>query len=434
MKKVRANFFHQVDQFCKVVSGELFQEGELDSFNELHFDSRLIEPGMGFLAMEGENTDGNEYISQAVKSGARLVISAKPMPQTLDPAVGYIQVECPLLALQKYAAWHRQKSKHTLFFGVTGSFGKTTTKDCLKGLLGKKCIASTGNYNNFLGMSLCLLKVRPEHEYAVMEMGISTPGEMGLLARILEPDHMVLTGLGHSHGEFFAAREDLIKEKLTSAKFLKDEGRLFLPESLLELVKLHFESPAKIRSLKTSLPCDDLERFADSLPVGTGSSFRLAASVAIELELAPQILLERLTEISFSPMRMERKSVSGVDFLLDCYNASPESMKAFLESLPKRNDAVLVVADMLELGERSQNEHRKVLELMQNISFGVGYLIGAEFHKAFDSVADDRLHCIQSKDEVLKEFQSRAPSFIALKGSRAFRLESLFEDYQRILC
>ncbi|MBP5285512.1 MAG: hypothetical protein ILO34_05320 [Kiritimatiellae bacterium] len=300
------------------------------------FDSREVGPGDVFVALKGEKADGRDYIPQALAAGAAGVIEG-------------------LEALQQAARERRRRLKAKVI-GVTGSAGKTTTKEFLKTFLA--CSGTEGNFNNHIGLPLTILNCPDDAEFLVLEMGTNHPGEIAALCDIAEPDVGVVCSIGTAHIEFFGSREAIAEEKLTLARRAKSFALV----------------PEDASKVTPPFPCP--------LPGAHNlSNMSLAYQAALRLGATPEECAARLKGFSLPGSRWRRVEIDGVGYIDDSYNANPDSMIAALDAFaaePCEGRRIAVLGDMFELGENALAYHRKVfshaLELGIPLVIGVGEL------------------------------------------------------------
>jgi UDP-N-acetylmuramoyl-tripeptide--D-alanyl-D-alanine ligase len=409
---------HSIEDFIRETGAKCFSSGDL-GFDSIHFDSRKIEKGMLFLALLGENADGHDFISQAIENGAAGILGSRKDLDIPD-GIFYLYHPNPLSALQEYASWYRQ-SLDAVIIGVTGSFGKTTTKDFLSAFL-PNCARNLGNFNNTLGLPLSVVCMDRTHDFGVFEMGISTPGEMEILARILKPDHMVITAFGSVHCEFFKDQNALIAEKLKCQNHFREHSRVYFPQSLSSCLEGRLKG----------IPVEVIEGefwpdFRASMGVGPHRSCCLAAKVASEMGMSPGKFKTPPLNV-LSPYRMQREKLGEMEVILDCYNASPETTLAFLDSVCDNPQPVIVLADMLELGKNALEFHKSILKHAIKAGFSEVFLVGENYQNALKDL--DTTGCFTlcgSVDEVIGALRDKTPQRLALKGSRRFKLERVYE-------
>ena len=304
------------------------------------FDSREIEPGDVFVALKGEKCDGHDFIDAARAAGAVAVVDG-------------------LADLQARALQKRRGMKAKVI-GVTGSAGKTTTKEFLKTFL--DCPGTAGNFNNHIGLPLTILNAPDDAEFLVLEMGTNHPGEIAALCDIAEPDIGVLVSVGTAHIEFFKTREGIAQEKSELLRRAKDFS--VAPESCREFACCNLPNTEFIPSHPlTSSPSHLL-----SCPLPgehNRMNMMLAYTVARRLGVSAETCAERLKGFQLPGARWRRSEKWGVTFIDDSYNANPDSMIAALDAfaaLPCDGKHVAVLGDMFELGENALELHKKVFD------------------------------------------------------------------------
>ena len=351
-------------------------------------DSRKACPGAVFAAIKGERVDGHSFIPQVFESGALAVITEQDLPQDAGyPA--WIRVPSTIRALQAAAAYYLQVMDIPVV-GITGSVGKTSTKEMIASVLSQKyCVHRTaGNFNNELGLPLTIFDLRDEHEIAVLEMGISNFGEMHRLAGIAKPDTCVITNIGRCHLEFLGDRDGVLRAKTEIFDFLDENGCIILngnDDKLTTIQPVH-----GIRPVFFGIPEEDGQSFpvwADRIenrgldgiscrihtPEGTFEALvpvpgrhmvmnaLAAAAVGLHYGLTVDQIRQGIESLETISGRFHLIRKDGLTIVDDCYNANPASMQASLASLstaPAPRTAIL--GDMFELGEDALSMHREV--------------------------------------------------------------------------
>lgn len=345
-------------------------------------DSRKVEPGSMFVAMPGERVDGHDYIEKAAAAGASCVISEKEM--TIDGCC-VIVVDNSLKALQAAARGYR-KSMDIHCVAVTGSVGKTTTKEFLYAVLssGYHTLKTRGNLNSDSGMPLMAFELTKEHTAAVFEMGMNHKGEIAALTKVGRPDLAVITNIGVSHIEHLGSRHNILYAKLEIERGLAKNGVMILNgddellcgvDGKLKHKTVYFAIDNKKALYRAENICEGagFTEFDAVTPVGTcrarintwGRHNVLNAMAAITVGLYSGISLEQsvkaLLNFENAAMRQNIYEYRGLTVFEDCYNASPDSMKAAFSTLANhKGRRVAVIADMLELGKFSRQMHEKV--------------------------------------------------------------------------
>ena len=312
------------------------------------FDSREVEPGDVFVALKGEKADGHAFIPNALAAGAADVVDG-------------------LEDLQRRARQKRRAMKAKVV-GVTGSAGKTTTKEFLKALL--DCPGTGGNFNNHIGLPLTILNAPDDAEFLVLEMGTNHPGEIAALCDIAEPDVGVICSIGSAHIEFFGTREGIAREKGTL--FARAREFCAAPATVNELDILR--GLAKADLAVAPVPCE----LECPLPgEHNASNLAVAFAVARRLGVGVETCRERLANFRLPGARWRKVEKWGVTFIDDTYNANPDSMIAALDALmtvPCDGKRVAVLGDMFELGAESLALHRKVFA--HALALGLPLVIG----------------------------------------------------------
>ena len=320
-------------------------------FSGATFDSRKVKPGMLFVALKGEHCDGRDYIPQVLEKGAAGIIEG-------------------LEELSRAAAQYRRSLKAKVI-GVTGSAGKTTTKEFLKAFLA--CPGTEGNYNNQIGLPITILNCPRDAEFLVLEMGTNHPGEIARLCDIADVDVGVVVSVGSAHLEFFGSVDGIAAEKFTLAERAKDFSISFRDLETLE--NPPFECP---------LPG------AHNL-----ANMTLAYAVARRLGVSAADCAERIAAFTLPGARWRRSEKWGAEFIDDSYNANPDSMIAALDTfaaLPCDGRRLVVLGDMLELGETSLELHKKVYAHAMSLGFplviGIGEMSSQCIcHRVYKNVA-----------------------------------------------
>ena len=395
-------------------------------------DSRKIESGALFFALHGASFDGNDYAIAALEQGASAaVIDRKDI---LEGNPDYVErlllVEDTLQALQALAQEHRRRLAIPII-AIAGSNGKTTTKELVSRVLAEKFEVSTtkGNLNNHIGVPLTLLAMNGNTEFGVVEMGASAQGEIALLCSIAEPNYGILTNIGLSHLEGFGGIEGIRRGKGELFDHLNaNGGRAFVPQEDAVLCELASER----EDLAVELYSRSIgEGFRSNL---TGDYNRYNIAAAVEIGRYFGVADERIGEaiLSFSPDNNRSQAVKTERNLLvvDCYNANPSSMEVALDNIAtmEAEQKVLILGDMLELGEWSEEAHLNILRKADGIAERI-ILVGKEFAKAYDKSeelsAEYTLYPSTAEALAALEKEPINGALVLLKGSRGIKLEQL---------
>ncbi|MCI7013686.1 MAG: UDP-N-acetylmuramoyl-tripeptide--D-alanyl-D-alanine ligase [Clostridium sp.] len=371
---------------------------EDEYISQICVDSRMVAPAALFIALKGERVDGHDYIAAAIARGAHCAISERDVPYC------HIRVDSSLAAMQRLAAYLRRKSGIPVI-AVVGSVGKTSTRQMLSCVLGKKynILSTSGNFNNEYGLPQILFGLSPEHELAVLELGISNFGEMDRLGAIAAPDYAVYTNIGQMHLENLGNRDGVFKAKMELVKHMNPNGRLFLngaddklrggsyplpvtffgmdesyaiyPSDIVQhgLLStsfiLHFNNTEPHCSVRVNMPAIGLHMVQNAVA---------AANAAVMLGLTPEQIAAGIE--SYSPVGRRGRIVSAGSFTImdDCYNAGPDSMRASILALPKQGRRKALLGDMLELGEGSQQQHYELGRFCAEAGLDMLFVSGSE--------------------------------------------------------
>lgn len=407
-------------------------------------DSRQMVQGSIFFALRGESFNGNDFALQALQSGAAFVISDDPKYNGHDRIM---VVDDVLSALQKMAVTHRQQFRIPLI-AITGSNGKTTTKELVHRVLSKKfrTLATEGNFNNHIGVPLTLLRINEITEMAIVEMGANHPGEIDLLCRLAMPDFGLITNIGKAHLEGFGSFEGVVKTKTELYRYLQQhEGTIFystcdkiLTEHAAGISSVGFGAPpARVVGLRAeSEPCvtitmefsDGEKRTMTSGLYGGYNAGNILAAVTIGdyFGVSRDDITEAVASYSPSNNRSQILRTNRNTLILDAYNANPSSMEAALKSfaLTSFPSKVLILGDMLELGPATHGEHERILSLALELGFERILLVGPVFC-TFGNKPGCLMFSDNNEARGYLECHPVSGAAILIKGSRGMKLEHL---------
>ncbi len=338
--------------------------GEEFCFEGATFDSRLVKPGMLYVALKGANVDGNDYIPQAISAGASKIISG---PNALAE-------------LQAFARSYRLSLRNTTVVALTGSAGKTTTKEFLRVFLSAigKTHATTGNFNNHLGLPITILNCPKDAKFLVLEMGSNHPGEIALLCDIARPNCGLITNIGTAHMEFFGSREGIAREKGVLASRVSD----FMVFPLDCDFKDTLHSMCGSSFVDAAMIDKELAAAVSSIIPGEHNLLNasVAFSLASHLGVSREEAIAALSRFSLPGARWRKRRKGGVEFIDDTYNANPDAMKAALKAFSEisaKGRKIAVLGDMYELGEGSERMHRDVFEFAASLPIDIVVAVGA---------------------------------------------------------
>lgn len=417
-------------------------------------DTRSIEKNALFIAVKGERFDGNDYIQAAAQNGAAAVISDREL-NSVQADIPIIYVEDSRTAQLKLARYHRDKFSVKLC-GVTGSVGKTSTKDMIFAVLsaGFNTLKTEGNFNNDIGLPRTLFRLNDEYGAAVIEMGMSDRGEISALSSAARPDCAVITNIGWCHIENLKTRENILAAKLEILDGASPDAPLIVCGDDEFLGKISAERIGSRRLVKYGFGEENDVRAENVRHVDGGEEFTLcynnaeysakvpavgehhvlnalaAFAVGISFGMSPDAIVPAFMRYEASGMRQKIERRGSLTVILDCYNASPTSMKSALSVLSTMGGRKLaVLGDMLELGEKSRELHAGLAELSSLAdSF---FLYGGEMAALRDELTKKGVPVTQSenKEELTKALLQSIKSgdAILFKGSRGMKLEEIAE-------
>lgn len=403
-------------------------------------DTRKILDGCLFFALKGENFDANEFAEQAILKGAAFSIIDNANFKLSEK---FILVDNVLETLQQLANYHR-KQLNIPFIGITGSNGKTTTKELINTVLSQKykTVATQGNLNNHIGVPLTLLSVPIGCEIAIIEMGANHIGDIHQLCEIAEPNFGIITNIGTAHIEGFGSREGVIKAKSELYHFIKEtKGIIFLNDNDELLVSLSKEirvikySKNEINNIDSNpfLTFNWKELKIETQLYGEYNIPNILAAIKIGeyFNVEKTAIKSALENYVSTNNRSQVVKLPNHTLYLDAYNANPTSMNAAIDAFFTLNapNKFLILGDMLELGHVSQEEHQKIADKIHHLNLNA-LLVGNEFQSI-----KNKYHFIAVKntDEAILWLANQLDFFksILIKGSRGIRLEKMSEFIQK---
>ena len=413
-------------------------------------DSRKCPEGSIFFALKGETFDGNNYALQALEKGCAFAVVDNPDVAKQDERL--ILVPDVLKALQELAAYHRKAWGKTVL-QITGTNGKTTTKELISAVLseGKSVLYTEGNLNNHIGVPLTLLRIKPEHDIAVIETGANHPGEIADLCRIVEADFGLITNVGRAHLEGFGSFEGVKQTKGELYDDLRARGKkIFLnafDEDLLQMAQergfILWEDalPYVEGRVSEATPFVEMQwRAEDDAPWHTVktnligayniANLRAAVTIGLHFGITPQQINHALEAYKPTNSRSELREVGSNRLIIDAYNANPSSMKAALTNFSFFGDKhkMVILGDMRELGAESLEEHRRIVKQLQDMELERIWLVGEEFSKA----VEEGMRVFKDVEEVKTALKAEpiSDSTILIKGSNGTKLYQLPEAFE----
>ena len=449
MEKVDKNetlIYENLKDFSEILKREKLNELIFEEFSKkvqiknVVMDSRKVIEGSLFFAIN----NGNSYVKDVLDKGASLVIADNT--DIKDKRV--IKVTDTIATMQDLATKYRNKLDIQVV-GITGSNGKTTTKDIVYSLLSVKAktLKTEGNYNNHIGLPYTLLNVTDEEKFVVLEMGMSSLGEIRRLGEISSPNYAIITNIGDSHIEFLKTRDNVFKAKTELLEFVDKENTFVCGDDeylgKLDVNKVGFNenNTYKIESYEFSnkgskFILDGKEYEMSLLGKHNISNTAIAIELAKKIGLTDEEIQKGLKEIKISNMRFQEIKIGNDIYINDAYNASPMSMKAAIDTLNEiYNDKykIAILGDMLELGENEVDYHMDVLNYLLDKKIKLIYLYGERMKKAYDIFMKNkseeyRFWYYPTKEGIVESLKNiKMDKVILLKASRGIKLEEIIK-------
>ncbi len=464
----------KVSDIINATAGSLERGDPATIISNISTDSRTLNEGDLFVALKGENFDGHDFVCQALEKGAVGVVVSRKIQgvddlieaRSINPCI--IIVKNTAIALGDIAKHYRERFNIPII-GVTGSNGKTTTKDIIYSILsGKyKVLKNEGNLNNTIGLPLTLFRLSSEHQIAVLEMGISIPSEMSQLVRIAQPSLGVVTNVSPTHLEFLGSIEGVAKEKQKLIEFSRDAVLNADDELVANMSKMikgnilfyGIRSSADIIAKDIFVDQEGKPEFTVSVrkPINAEERIKLqligkhniynalaGISVGVFFDVEMGIIKSSLESYQPMSMRMQKLIINGVTIINDTYNANPVSVKMaidFLREIKTFGRKILVIGDMLELGEKSRELHHSIGKYIGencpiDILITVGEMASIIAESAMTSGADrdivficeNNFHASDYLRKMLKNGDT-----VLIKGSRGMKMEEIVLSLQKSL-
>ena len=450
---------------AEACQGQLFCREDMEQFEikGAVLDSRLVEEGYLFFATKGERVDGHSFIAQVAKKKAACVVCEKA-PENVD--IPYILVEDSFVALKQVATFYRENLTIPIV-GITGSVGKTSTKEIISSVLSTRynVLKTEGNFNNEVGLPLTILRIRDEHKVAVVEMGINHFGEMHRLSEIAKPDICVITNIGQCHLEFLGSREGILKAKSEIFDFMNREGYVCLngDDDMLSTIKeVHGHKPVSygmtmksdvyvtsaeskgIFGSKATIYLND-ETFDVEIPLpGEHMVMNALAATCVGdlLGLKPEEIAEGIKNVKAVGGRSNLISLKNRTILDDCYNANPVSMKAAIDLLKQADTRkVAILGDMFELGEGQEAMHAEIGTYAVERGIDVLVCVGDLSKNMYDAAikakndlnSDIKVYYMKDTQEVIDKIEEylEKDDAILVKASHGMGFAKVVEALQR---
>ncbi len=465
----------KIRELIKAVSGKIIQGNQDCLISRISIDSRTLIPGDLFFAIIGPSFDGHDFIIEAFNKGAMGAVACKSVSSLLqneeiDKNRVIVEVKDTLSALQNWSKHYKDKFK-TFNICVTGSNGKTTTKEIIAHILSQEfpLLKTSGNYNNEIGIPLTLLRLKKSHKLLVAEMGMRGLGEIKTLTNFIPPDLAVITNIGEAHIGLLGSKDNIFKAKSELLQSLDKDGIAIINKDdsyffkMLEIVKdkkvytFGIENESDIMASNIRMVSDKGIRFTLEVQnnksreiyfplLGRHNIYNALAAIAVAFALGIELDLIERGLSSFKPLDLHMQLsnfYNGIKILNDSYNASPLSVKNALETLAevaRNNRKIAILGDMLELGEKTDFYHREIgkevvkLSIDTLITVGQGGKIIAQSSKE-EGMAEERVFSFEKnkKLNLAKKLLNliKPGNFVLLKGSREMKMEEILEFWQK---
>lgn len=409
-------------------------------------DTRTIQPNQLFFALKGPNFDGNQYVSLAIEKGAIAVVSNDKSYKENEKV---FYTEDALKTLQDLANHHRKQFSIPVI-GLTGSNGKTTTKELLSSVLKQKyhTLSTFGNLNNHIGVPLTLLNITQEHEVAVIEMGANKEGDINELSVIAEPTHGLITSIGKAHLEGFGSIEGVKRGKSELYRFLQNNDGVIFINNQLEHLKELLPNNANIVEFGSSDTILFVEKVKTSNPLTMSIKYRdkrfevlthlfgsfhqnnvlYAIETGLYFDVPMELILTAISNYIPSNNRSEQLLWNDNIVLLDAYNANPTSMLSAIDEFCEfiQGNKMLLLGDMMELGGYQQEEHQNIVDFIESKQIEA-VLVGDIFYQTQTRNASTQKFLTLDKASAFLQESNLKKYSILVKGSRKMSLEKIFQ-------
>ena len=455
-----------LNDLIKWTDGKVSNFTENKRINKISIDTRTIKENDVFFAIVGKSLDGHNFIQEAINKKASVVVYSQENIDISNKAVTFIKVKNTSLALEQTAKQYKATFKNLFTVAVTGSNGKTTTKEFIASILKQKelTLNNEGNFNNRIGVPLTIFNLTQQHKYAVIEMGTSEFGEIAALSDIVCPDCAVLTNIGDSHLEFFKSRENVLKEKIHILDNISKNGfavlnaddvylQKVLPSINCEVITYGFSKTANVRAeninLTVKTPSFDLyinNKFITTLSVTMKGKFNIlnslaAIAVAYKLNFSTNVIKQAPANFIPPKMRMQTTEIkNNILAINDAYNANPCSMQnailSLKDSYPDKK-VILILGDMLELGENSDNFHKQLGQTINELDYVKSvYLFGNKVKFTKEEIKNKKVILFNENNSLTEErlFNEIENDFekntiVFFKASRGIKLDKIYNDF-----
>ncbi|WBW95354.1 UDP-N-acetylmuramoyl-tripeptide--D-alanyl-D-alanine ligase [Oceanirhabdus sp. W0125-5] len=445
-------------ELIETLKGEVITYGKEVSIQGVETDTRRLKENFIFFALKGARVDGNDLVDEAVKNGAVLCVVDKYKEEfkKYENTITIVKVENSREALYQLAQYYRGKFNIKVI-GITGSTGKTSTKDILSGALSEKykVFKTIGNYNSDIGLPLMIFKFKDEHEIAVLEMGMSGFGEIELLAKIARPDMAIITNIGESHLEQLKTRENILKAKMEIVKYFNENNILIInndddmlstvADEKFEIIRcsIHGDGTMKSNILELNIS-ESFFKITDGKFCGDTFNLKmpgehnvsnalLTIAVCEKLGMCSEEINRGFKNIDKTSMRLDIKKHEEKGYLIinDAYNASPDSMKAAIDVMNTiHGKKICVFGTMKELGETSDELHREIGEYALKHGIEKMFVLGEYSEYYLDGFKGKEGYIFNTKEELIEKLKGELSEehVVLIKASRSMKFETIYSE------
>ena len=445
-----------VSDVLRVCNGKMFRGNESLELEDFSKDTRTIRSGEVYVGIKGENFDGNKYFKEAINKGAiACILDNSVNEDEIRDYDNIILVDNTIIALQEIAKYKRSLYDIPVV-AVTGSVGKTSTKDIIYSVLSTKynVLKTEGNNNNHIGLPLTILKLK-DHDAMVVEMGMNHFGEISLLSNIAKPTIAVITNIGTSHIGILGSRENILKAKLEILDGMSKDGLIIVNNDNDLLNKWKNENVTKY-NIRTYGIENESDYFAYDINIGENISTYFINNKKVTLNLLGKVfiynslcaiavgdklgislddMIDGLKNVSLTKRRMEIIEKDGIKIINDAYNSSYDSLKASIEYLNKvsGNRKIAVLGDMLELGDYSKELHEKVADVLYenkvDILITVGKYVSYMADKAIELGLKEVYKCMNNQEAIDKvKILKKGGDVILVKASNSMKFDEIVKN------
>ena len=445
-----------VSDVLRVCNGKMFRGNESLELEDFSKDTRTIRSGEVYVGIKGENFDGNKYFKEAINKGAiACILDNSVNEDEIRDYDNIILVDNTIIALQEIAKYKRSLYDIPVV-AVTGSVGKTSTKDIIYSVLSTKynVLKTEGNNNNHIGLPLTILKLK-DHDAMVVEMGMNHFGEISLLSNIAKPTIAVITNIGTSHIGILGSRENILKAKLEILDGMSKDGLIIVNNDNDLLNKWKNENVTKY-NIRTYGIENESDYFAYDINIGENISTYFINNKKVTLNLPGKVfiynrlcaiavgdklginlddMIDGLKDVSLTKRRMEIIEKDGIKIINDAYNSSYDSLKASIEYLNKvsGNRKIAVLGDMLELGDYSKELHEKVADVLYenkvDILITVGKYVSYMADKAIELGLKEVYKCMNNQEAIDKvKILKKGGDVILVKASNSMKFDEIVKN------